>query len=598
MFRRRLLAVAAVTGLIAVVPTSAARAANATPWLDQLNAYRAGSGLAAVTNQPAWNSGLAHHLTYLSQSPPGTFTGPYQDDHTENPESAYYTPDGTHEGAASVLAQGDVGFAPADYIDLWMGAPFHAIGMLAPNLRSVAFVSDPQSGDAGLDVKTGVDTTAPPSSVPILYPGPNTTTTFSTFGGERPDPRDTCGWTGDVGLPIIALLPNTPDPHLTAALTTPFGAVRDVPNGGLCLVDSTTYKSADSVYGPSGSAVLGQHNAVVLVPRDVLSSGTYGVKISQPGRPDITWSFTVSTGGTAPSPKIPVYRIAGADRIETATLISRVGYTQAQSAKAVVLADAYSFADALAGGPLAAAVTAPMLLTHPGALDAVTESEIQRVLPPGGTVYVLGGPLAIAPAIEATLQGLGYRTTRIAGADRYDTADRIAAFLGPPSAVFEATGLDFPDALAAAPAAAKVRGVVVLTNGPQQHYRTAAYLATVPSSVPRYAVGGDAAAADPSAQPLAGADRYQTAVLVDKQFFPAPKYVGVASGNSFADADTASPALGIIQMPLVITPSAGVLPGPVSSYLTSIAAGTSAGVAFGGPYVLSDGILQQVAATG
>jgi len=50
-------------------------------------------------------------------------------------------------------------------------------------------------------------------------------------------------------------------------------------------------------------------------------------------------------------------------------------------------------------------VDAPLLLTPSSALDARTLSEIQRTLPPGGTVHLLGGPSALAPGTSSVPMG-------------------------------------------------------------------------------------------------------------------------------------------------------------------------------------------------
>src|SRR6202035_1224855 len=95
------------------------------------------------------------------------------------------------------------------------------------------------------------------------------------------------------------------------------------------------------------------------------------------------------------------------------------------SAGAVVVARSDFFSDALAGGPLAAANNGPLLITPGGSqssLDPRVQAEIQRVLPTGHTVYVLGGVLALGPSIDATLTGLGYNVVRLGGVDEYATA--------------------------------------------------------------------------------------------------------------------------------------------------------------------------------
>ena len=83
---------------------------------------------------------------------------------------------------------------------------------------------------------------------------------------------------------------------------------------------------------------------------------------------------------------------SGSDRLATAIAISVQAFPTKGSAKAVVLAGGWSFADALAGAPLAAAKGGPLLLTATASLDARVATEIARVLPAGGTVLRPRGP--------------------------------------------------------------------------------------------------------------------------------------------------------------------------------------------------------------
>ena len=94
--------------------------------------------------------------------------------------------------------------------------------------------------------------------------------------------------------------------------------------------------------------------------------------------------------------------------------------------------------------------------------------------------------------------------------------------MGDPTTVFEATGLNFPDALAGGPAAIKAGGVILLTNGATQTTETAATSRRTQAGT-HYALGGPAAKADPSATPLAGDDRFWTAALVAETVLPGPR---------------------------------------------------------------------------
>ena len=246
-------------------------------------------------------------------------------------------------------------------------------------------------------------------------------------------------------------------------------------------------------------------------------------------------------------------RVAGADRIATSVRISQIGFPNKLSATAVVLARADDFADELAGGPLAARFQGPLLLTPSAGLTDAVRLEIQRVLAVGHTVYLLGGTDAISANVGTNLQALGYNPVRVDGTDRYDTAVKIANILGDPPTVFEVDGTNFPDGLSAGPAAALSHGVILLTAGHVQAPETAQYLATHPTDV-RYAIGGPAAAADPTAQPLVGADRYATSILVANQLFASPSIVAIASGVAFPDALSGGALAGIDGAPMLLGP--------------------------------------------
>jgi putative cell wall-binding protein len=262
-------------------------------------------------------------------------------------------------------------------------------------------------------------------------------------------------------------------------------------------------------------------------------------------------------------------------------------FPTAGTAGAVVLASSADFPDATVGTALAAAKNAPLLFVQAGVLTDATKAEIQRVLPAGGTVYLLGGTTAIPAVAATTLTGLGYTPTRIFGADRFATALAVAAALGSPSNVFLASGTDFADALAAGPAAAHISGVVLLTNGSAIPTTVQAYLTAHPGSV--WAVGGLAVAADPSATPLMGIDRYATAVAVASAIFASPAGIGVASGLAFPDALSGGAFEAHFGGPMLLT-APTLLPTSTSTYLAGAKTTIATTTLFGGTAVLSTAV--------
>lgn len=301
----------------------------------------------------------------------------------------------------------------------------------------------------------------------------------------------------------------------------------------------------------------------------------------------------LAPGGGMPGQAL-LTRVAGAERIATSIAASQIAFAASGSAQTVVLARSDAFPDALAGVPLAAQLHGPLLLTPSSGLTDALKLEIQRVLPTGSTVYVLGGPAALSPTVDAQLRGLGYQVTRASGASRFDTAVAIAHLLGDPTVIFEADGTNFPDALSAGPAAAITHGAVLLTLGKQPAAPTTAYLAAHAGDI-RYAIGGPASTSDPVAQPVVGADRYATSALVAQQFFAAPSAVGTASGTSFPDALSGGPVAALAGGPMVLVPATGSLPTTTQSYLASIASSVLTGWVFGGTVAVSTAIADQVA---
>jgi hypothetical protein len=263
-------------------------------WLGEVNYYRVATGLAPVMDEGAWDQGIRDHLVYLAKTPTGDLTGAYANLHTENPASPFFTAAGVKEAASSNLFYGEVGFTPRDFIDGWLSAPFHAVGILRPQLKLVAFAYSTGTGDAGLDVISGLDYAQALPKAPVMFPGPGAPTDLSTFRGESPDPLQTCGWQKlpeAVGLPLVLLLPSAPGVGLTARLDRPGGVIETNANGGLCVVDSRTFVPSDDIYGQTAIDILKGDNAVFLVPRAPLTPGTYGVSVHQPGRPEIAWQF-------------------------------------------------------------------------------------------------------------------------------------------------------------------------------------------------------------------------------------------------------------------------------------------------------------------
>lgn len=156
-------------------------------------------------------------------------------------------------------------------------------------------------------------------------------------------------------------------------------------------------------------------------------------------------------------------------------------------------------------------------------------------------------------------------TTRLAGESRYDTSAVVSAetFTAPVDAVFVATGVDYPDALAAGPAAARLGGPVLLVQRDRIPSSVRAELGRLkPKAI--YVLGGSGVITSAviqdlknyagSVKRLSGESRYATAALVSQRGWESSGTVFLASGVGFADALSGGAAAARRDAPLLLTP--------------------------------------------
>ncbi len=290
-----------------------------------------------------------------------------------------------------------------------------------------------------------------------------------------------------------------------------------------------------------------------------------------------------------------IVRLAGPTRIGTAIAVSADDFGPDAAGK-VVLARSDNYPDALAAAPLARAVNGPVLLTATAGLDPATAAEIQRVLPPGAQVILLGGTAALSDTVKTDIEALGFTVVRYAGPTRYDTAAQIADNVPGAANAYLATGLDFPNALVAGSVAATTNGVVLLTEGTTLPTATSAWLAAHPA-VSVKAVGAPAAAAAPTATALVGADAYDTSrVVAQLAAYAATTSVSLASGVTFPDGLTGGAHAARNGAPLLLVPATGTVTPSVRGYLLAKAGQITGGYLYGGTAAVSSSVLDDAIA--
>lgn len=292
-------------------------------------------------------------------------------------------------------------------------------------------------------------------------------------------------------------------------------------------------------------------------------------------------------------------RLFGADRYATAVEISKNSFPDGTTA--VFIATGTNFADALSAAPAAASVDAPLLLTRPSTLPPAVAAEITRLDP--DTVYIAGGTGAVSTAVENAIRALDPTRTieRVQGADRYATSRAIAdRFFGTVTALFIATGSNFPDALAAGPAAAQVGGPVILVRGSATTVDgpTLALLDALDAGTV-YIAGGTGvvtlgieeqleALPAVDAVRLSGLNRVQTAIAINDEVFGTTTDAYLATSAGFADALAGGAAAASKSAPLYLS-GAACVPAEVLASITLRAPSTV--FVLGGQAVLSNTVL-------
>lgn len=270
------------------------------------------------------------------------------------------------------------------------------------------------------------------------------------------------------------------------------------------------------------------------------------------------------------------FRVAGDDRFATAVELAQGVFEEGgQRAPVVYIVDAFNFADALSAGPAAAIQGGLLLPVRPNSIPDVIKAELTRLNPE--RIVIAGGTGAVSAAVQTELANYvdhPSHVERVGGIDRYATSRAIVAdAFGDVDVneVFIATGRDFPDALAAGPAAAHFGGAVLLVDGAAASVPTETLNLISSFDEPYVFLAGgtgviNTAVANALAGPaggqefvirLGGIDRFETARLINQQVFgfteSYPDFAFIANAYGFADALAAGPVAAAYGAPLYLS---------------------------------------------
>lgn len=272
------------------------------------------------------------------------------------------------------------------------------------------------------------------------FPASSVTTVVVASGEVFPDALAAAGLAGCYGAPVL----------LTRKASLPEGLAAEI--GRL---------------GAKGVAIVGGTGAVSSDVEDALRRAGF--------RTERIWGLNRYATARKVAEKV---------RLLTRDAFSRVAF----------VARGDDFADALAVGPCAYALKAPVLLTtstslHPDAQAAIEENRITDV-------YVAGGAGAVSETVRQGIQPLVARpVVRLAGQDRFGTATAVADYATKmywleEDGVLVATGSLFPDALGGGAAAGKRGFAVLLTRTAALPDATSGYLAARKGTIVQARIAG------------------------------------------------------------------------------------------------------------
>jgi putative cell wall-binding protein len=402
---------------------------------------------------------------------------------------------------------------------------------------------------------------------------------------------------------------------VTGSVTGAGGAALNGINVWLIPAGATDPLSIGTTSGSGTYSIVAAPGSFILKLVDVTgaySAGFYRSTVVGGFTKDMTAASAVSVAGLPVglnTVQMPLYntttRQSGPDRYGTAATISRG--TTPSGVDVVFVATGLNFPDALAAAAAAGKVGAPILLVETSTIPSPTNIELKRLKP--ARIVVAGGPSVVSNSVLAQLGGYTQPAgvvERQSGPDRYGTAASISSHTFAPGVVvaYIATGLNFPDALAAAAAAGRLGGPVLLVRTSAIPLDTRAELIRLkpgrivvaggPSVVSNGVLSQLRAYTTGGVERQSGPDRYATAASISSRTFaPGAPIVYVATGLNFPDALAAAAAAGRLGGPVLLV-GTSTIPQVTKDELSRLRPGRI--VIAGGSSVVSDGVLTQLAA--
>ena len=238
----------------------------------------------------------------------------------------------------------------------------------------------------------------------------------------------------------------------------------------------------------------------------------------------VALAATMAVGTVIPASAASVDKIVGNNRYETAAMISKRAYPNADT---VILVNDDAIPDALAATPYAHALKAPILLTSKNALTTVTKDEILRT--GAKKVVLIGGESVLPEALATELKDAGVTDVeRIKGDTREETALEIAKALNEINKVSSVAVVNGTNGLADAVSIASIaaeKDMPIILSNPKKGIEVSEDFIKDNKISSSYIIGGDSVVSEevaeslPSAIRVEGKNRNETNAKVIEEFY-------------------------------------------------------------------------------
>ncbi|WP_088188129.1 cell wall-binding repeat-containing protein [Desulfosporosinus sp. FKA] len=272
--------------------------------------------------------------------------------------------------------------------------------------------------------------------------------------------------------------------------------------------------------------------------------------------------ITIVSSNACATDTAPPTRLAGTTAAQTAVAIAdQLGWT----GTAIIASSApYGTSDALAAGPLATFLKAPILLQEPGnALNVDTKAELIKLKVT--KVYVTSGNTVISQAVLDQLAGMGITIESLGGADRIETSVNIANKLislgAPVTKIAVVNGWQNQDALSIASIASFSNEPIILTQKTGLSTAAKGFLDANTGIITSDVIGGTGVidnqvlAQLPNPTRHAGVTAYDTNYQIIQDFVSAIDFnnVFLANGETGIDALSGAPLAAQTKSAIILT---------------------------------------------